>query len=218
MSSIFANVNGEIKEVYRIFHNDNGVIREVEVLYIGHERGYNDTLEVFRCNPNIPRVLQWVAYDGDSSTINSVTNNGYTFNASFTDLNRSISTSNKIYLPRYTRLAISASNLKFEPPVRIVKLCVGVLLFTDESSIHSSNGIFSSTKHYTSLNIGTAGYYYLAPSVFGYDVDGNVHYCTADVNIIIALPNKWSSSDILTWCPAEYEPHLSTQNDRIKLS
>lgn len=210
MTAIYVNVNGEIKEGYRIFHNDNGVIREVEALYIGHERGYNDTIEVFRCNPNIPRVLNWVAYDGDSSTVNSVTNNGYTFNASFTDLERSISTSDKIYLPRYTRLAISASNIKFETSVEIDRVYVGMLFFTDESSVNSDNGVFSSTKHYTSTTIGTAGYYYLAPSITGYDADGNAHYCTADVNIIIALPNKWSSSDIVSWCSDKYEPHLRT--------
>lgn len=210
MTAIYVNVNGEIKEGYRIFHNDNGVIREVEALYIGHERGYNDTIEVFRCNPNIPRVLNWVAYDGDSSTVNSVTNNGYTFNASFTDLGRSISTSDKIYLPRYTRLAISVSNVKFETPVKINTVYVGILLFTDESSIESTNGFISSTNRYASIKVGTAGDYYLAPSVFGRDADGNAHYCTADVNIIIALPNKWSSSNISSWCSDEYEPHLRT--------
>lgn len=207
MSSIFANVNGEIKELYRLFSNDNGVIREVELLYV---QANNGTKKIFECNPNIPRVLNWVAYDGDSSTVNSVTNNGYTFNASFTDLDRSISTSNKIYLPRSTRLAISVSNVKFETPVRITTCYVRMLLFTDESSLNSSNGISSSTKRYASIKIGTAGYYYIATSVFGYDADGNAHYCTADVNIIIALPNKWSSSDISSWCSDKYEPHLRT--------
>ena len=106
---IYANVNGGIKELYRIFYNDNGVIREYETFHTQNDN--NEIKELFVRNPVMPKEISWDTYADGVSIINNVKNNGYTINGRFTEHVRSASTSNKIYLPANTVIKINFSNI-----------------------------------------------------------------------------------------------------------
>lgn len=182
--TVFANVNGENKELYRIFFNDNGVIREVESFHAQNDN--NEIKELFVRDSNAPSDLQWVAYDGDSSTINSVTNNGYTINGRFTDKKRSISTIYKKRLLFNTKIRVELSNTKYDTDV-VVSDRVYIYLFDTES--FSDHAQYSySTGSPATMNVMNTGDYYIALCVYGRDSSGNNHYCTTDANITILPP------------------------------
>ena len=184
--SITANVNGEIKELYRVFFNDNGVIREFDSFYAQNDN--NEIKPMFVRNSNIPKTLSWVAtaMNGDTATINSVTNNGYTINARFTNKKRSVATSNKIYLPANTQIKVELSNTVYNTSAEIFDR-VNIFLFNTESTtdaVQADEEIASSNT----MTVQTSGNYYIALAIFGRDASSNLYYCITDANITILPP------------------------------
>lgn len=181
--SIFANVNGEIKELYRIFFNDNGVIREVESFHAQNDN--NEIKEMFAYNSNIPRELFWVTY-GAGSEMYSITNDGYTINGRFTEKKRSVSTSHKVYLLAGTQIRVELSNTVYGEPVEIFDR-VNIFLFDSESTTtpFQSDELIASSN---TMTVQTTGNYYISLSIFGRDIHNNIHYFTTDMNIFILPP------------------------------
>ena len=182
--SVFANVNGETKELYRIFFNDNGLIREVKTF---HAQNNNEVKPIFVRDSNTPSDLQWVAYDGDDSTINSVTNNGYTISGTFTSRKRSVETVNKIFLPAGTKIRIELSNTVFDTDEEIRIIGSIIYLFNTESTTDYVQDVISFSSSNTMM-VKTTGDYYITLSVYGLDASGNAHHCTTDVNVAICPP------------------------------
>lgn len=184
--SVFANVNGEIKELYRVFFNDNGVIREYESFHTQNDN--NEIKEIFVRNSNIPRELFWVTYDNDSSAMYSITNNGYTINGRFTEKKRSVSTSHKVYLLAGTQIRVELSNTVYNAPVEIFDR-VNIFLFDTESTTtpFQSDELIASSN---TMTVQTTGNYYISLSIFGRDSQNNIHYFTTDVNIFILPPKN----------------------------
>ena len=180
---IYANVNGRFKELYRIFYNDNGVIREYESFHTQNDN--NEIKEVFVRNPVMPKELSWVAYEDGVSIINNVTNNGYTINGCFTEHVRSASTTNKIYLPAKTEIRMSISNIVYETDFRPPFENFDIYLFKDESTnpSQSAAGLTSNV-----LKVNTSGDYYIAFAVYWNDNNNNIYYGTCDVTFTFVPP------------------------------
>ena len=183
--TVFANVNGENKELYRIFFNDNGVIREVESFHAQNDN--NEIKELFVRDSNAPSDLQWVAYDGDSSTINSVTNNGYTISGTFTSRKRSVETANKIFLPAGAKIRIELSNAVFDTDDEIRTTGNVIYLFNTESATDYVQDVISLSSSNT-MTVKNTGDYYITLSMYGIDASGNTHHCTTDVDVYILPP------------------------------
>lgn len=184
--SVFANVNGEIKELYRIFFNDDGVIREVESLHAQNDN--NEIKELFARSPYIPKTISWVTY-GDESTLNYLRDGGgYSFNGRFTSKKRSVATYHKIYLPAGTQIRVELSNIIYETSVRLWSR-VNIYLFDSESTsddVQAEERVGTSTT----MTVRTAGYYYITFAIFARDGDTNIHYFTSDLNITIYPPKN----------------------------
>ena len=178
--AVFANVNGKIKELYRVFFNDNGVIREIESLHAQNDN--NEIKELFVRDPSVPKVLDWVTYIDGVSIINNIWNNGYAMNGIFTEHRRSASTSNKIYLSAGTKIKVSISNIEHETSSRPPYEHINIYLFKDESTTP-----YQSYEGKTSniMTVNTSGYYYVAFAVFWTDYDDNIYRATMDVKITI---------------------------------
>lgn len=183
--SVFANVNGEIKELYRIFFNDNGVIREVESLHAQNDN--NEIKELFVRSPHMPKVISWATY-GNGSTVNYIMNGGYTVNGRFTEKKRSVATYNKLYLPAGTQIRAELSNIIYETSVKLYPR-VNIYLFNTEST---SNDVQAEEYHKTSntMTVQTTGNYYIAFAIFARDDNTNIHYFTSDLNITIYPPKN----------------------------
>lgn len=185
---IYANVNGGIKELYRIFYNDNGVIREYETFHTQNDN--NEIKEVFVRNPVIPKEMSWVACDDGISVINSVTNNGYAVNGHFSEHVRSASTSNKIYLPAGTEIRFSIKNVVHDGGSRPPNAydCLDIYLFKDESNTPSQSAADLTSNV---LKVNSSSDYYIAFALYykGAGPNNNdKYYVTADVNITIVPP------------------------------
>ena len=181
---IYANVNGGIKELYRIFYNDNGVIREYETFHTQNDN--NEIKELFVRNPVMPKEISWDTYADGVSIINNVKNNGYTINGRFTEHVRSASTSNKIYLPANTVIKINFSNIVWDtarPPHSFEHL--NIYLFKDKSNTpsQSAENLLSDE-----LKVKKSGDYYIAFSLYWDDNNNNIYYATCDVKITIIPP------------------------------
>ena len=186
--SVFANVNGENKELYRIFFNDNGVIREIKSFHAQNDN--NEIKELFVRDLSIPTGLQWVAYNGDSpdsSTINSVTNNGYTINAHITNKRRSIATKDKIFLTVGTKIRVEFSNTVYDTGEEIITAGNAITLFKTESTTDGVQDMISGSSSNT-LTVKDTGDYYIALSAWGHDASGNNYDCTTDVDVTILPP------------------------------
>lgn len=185
---IYTNVNGRIKELYRIFYNDNGVIREYETFHTQNDN--NEIKEVFVRNSVMPKEISWVACDDGISVINSVTNNGYTVNGHFSEHVRSASTSNKVYLPAGTEIRFNFKNIVHDagskPPNAYDSL--DIYLFKDESNTPSQSAADLMNNE---LTVSKSGDYYIAFALCykgaGPDND-NIYYVTCDVDITIVPP------------------------------
>lgn len=180
---IYANVNGENKELYRIFFNDNGVIREYETFHTQNDN--NEIKELFVRNPVMPKDISWVAYDDGVSVINNVTNNGYTINGHFTEHVRSVSTSNKIYLPAKTEIRLKVSNIVYDTDFRPPFESFDIYLFNNESTnpYQSAAGLTSNV-----LKVNTSGDYYIAFAIYWRDNNNNIYYGTCNATITIVSP------------------------------
>ena len=184
--AVLTNVNGEIKELYRIFFNDNGVIREVREFYIQNDN--NEVKNMFMYNSNIPRDLEWVAYgDADATTIDSVTNKGHTISGTFTNKKRSVSTKDRLWLYAGTQIKVDVSNIKYNTSEEVITH-VDIFLFDTQSKIEPCQSDESVASSNT-LTVQTAGYYYIALSIYGIDASNNIHYCTTNVNVSILHPH-----------------------------
>lgn len=178
--SLFANVNGEIKELYRVFFNDNGVIREFKEFYVQNDN--NEVKHVFIRNQYIPYSLSWVAQN-DGTTINSITNNGYVISGRFTDDNRSLRTMDRVYLVAGTKIRVEISNIRHESPLVATNRVYIFLFKTATSGVHSQVEAVIGTS--STMTVETSGNYYIGLAIHGRDADGNPYPCTADVNIAI---------------------------------
>ena len=188
--SLFANVNGEIKELYRVFFNDNGVIREFKEFYVQNDN--NEVKRVFIRSPHIPNSLLWVAKN-DGTTINSMTNKGYTMSVRCTDNKRSIETMDRVYLVAGTKIRVEASNIRHESPLVSTNRVYIFLFETATNDVHvQSEGVVGtlSTMASSTMTVETSGNYYIGFTVHGRDANGHPYRCTADVNISILAPNN----------------------------
>ena len=180
MSILYANVNGEIKELYRVFFNDNGVIREFEEFYVQNDN--NEVKRVFRRNPYTPYSLSWVA-SNDGSTINSMTGNGYIISGRFTDNKRSLGTRDSVYLVDGMMLRVEISNIRHESHLVATNRVYIYLFETATNNVYSQMEAVIGTS--TTMTVERSGNYYIGIAIHGRDADGNPYPCTADVDIAI---------------------------------
>lgn len=183
--SLFANVNGEIKELYRVFFNDNGVIREFKEFYVQNDN--NEVKRVFIRSPHMPNSIPWVAKN-DGTTINSMTNKGYTMSVRCTDNKRSIETMDRVYLVAGTKIRVEASNIRHESPLVNTNHVYIYLFETATNDVHVQMEAVVGTS--STMTVETSGNYYIGFTVHGRDANGHPYRCTADVNISILAPNN----------------------------
>ena len=181
--SLFANVNGEIKELYRVFFNDNGVIREFKEFYVQNDN--NEVKRVFIRSPYIPTYISWVAKN-DGTTINSMTCNGYVISGRFTDNRRSLGTRDRVYLVAGTKIKVEISNIRHESHLVATNRVYIYLFETATNDIYSQMEAAVATS--STMTVETSGNYYIGLAIHGRDADGNPYPCTADVNIAILAP------------------------------
>ena len=184
--SLFANVNGEIKELYRVFFNDNGVIREFKEFYVQNDN--NEVKRVFIRSPHIAYSLPWVAKN-DGTTINSMTNNGHTMSVRCTDNKRSVETRDRVYLVAGTKIRVEASNIRHESPLVNTNRVYIYLFETATNDVHVQMEAVVGTS--STMTVETSGNYYICFTVHGRDANGYPCRCTADVNISILAPNNY---------------------------